>query len=206
MIWNIVAALLTLFILSFLYKDNPFFRFSEHLYVGISNGYLISITWHNALMPNLFDPLKSGQYIFIIPMVLGLLYFAMFTKRFSWLARLPIAFLIGWGAGVSIPAYFQANIFKQVHGTILTPASFHPNVSSGVWAAIILIGVIATLTYFFFSTEHKGLIGRVSRLGIIFIMIGFGASFGYTVMARVSLFIGRLRFLIDFFESIIHIF
>ncbi|RKX71768.1 hypothetical protein DRP53_00335 [candidate division WOR-3 bacterium] len=200
--WNIAAALLTLFILSFLYKDNPLFRFAEHLYVGISNGYLIAITWHNALRPNLFDPLGRGQYIFLIPMVLGLLYFTMFVKRISWLARLPIAFLIGWGAGVSIPAYFQANILKQLHGTILTPQSFQPQVSSGIWATIILIGVVATLTYFFFSTEHKGAIGRVSRLGIIFIMIGFGASFGYTVMARVSLFIGRLKFLIEFFRAL----
>ena len=59
-----------------------------------------------------------------------------------------------------------------------------------------MIGVVCTLIYFFFSREHKGLLGYTSRLGIIFIMIGFGASFGYTVMARVSLLIGRVQFLL----------
>jgi hypothetical protein len=38
-------------------------------------------------------------------------------------------------------------------------------------------------------------VGGVARVGIVFLMIGFGASFGYTVMARVSLLIGRLTFL-----------
>ena len=35
-IW--IAALLTLCIYSFLYRDNPFYRFAEHLFVGVSGG------------------------------------------------------------------------------------------------------------------------------------------------------------------------
>ena len=34
-----LAGFLTLAILSFLYRDNPFYKFAEHLYVGISAGY-----------------------------------------------------------------------------------------------------------------------------------------------------------------------
>ena len=37
--------------------------------------------------------------------------------------------------------------------------------------------------------------GRISKIGIVFLMVGFGASFGYTVMGRVSLLIGRFQFL-----------
>ena len=61
----------------------------------------------------------------------------------------------------------------------------------------ILFGVLTTLTYFFFSKPHTGFIGVTARTGIFFLMVAFGASFGYTVMARVSLFIGRANFLID---------
>jgi H+/gluconate symporter-like permease len=64
-------------------------------------------------------------------------------------------------------------------------------------AIIILIGVICTLLYFFFSKEHKGVLGGVSRVGIIYLMIGFGAAFGYTVMSRISLLIGRIDFLLN---------
>jgi hypothetical protein len=36
----------------------------------------------------------------------------------------------------------------------------------------------------------------MANLGIIFLMLGFGASFGYTVMSRISLLIGRMQFLL----------
>jgi hypothetical protein len=60
---------------------------------------------------------------------------------------------------------------------------------------VVFVGCITTLFYFYFSREHTGALGAVSRIGIIFIMIGFGASFGYTVMSRISLLIGRFYFL-----------
>jgi hypothetical protein len=60
---------------------------------------------------------------------------------------------------------------------------------------IILVGVLSTLVYFYFSKEHKGLLGVSARVGIWFIMIAFGAHFGYTVMARVSLLIGQVNFI-----------
>lgn len=66
-----------------------------------------------------------------------------------------------------------------------------------ILTALVLLGVISTLVYFYFSKEHTGALGVTARVGIWFIMIGFGAHFGYTVMGRVSLLIGRVQFLID---------
>ncbi|UCC13071.1 MAG: hypothetical protein JSW02_01995 [candidate division WOR-3 bacterium] len=182
-------------IFSFLYKDNPFYKFAEHLFVGVANGYYIALYWHNTLRPNLYDPLSAGNFIYFVPLLLGLMYFTRFIPRIGWLVRIPIGFMIGWGAGISIPAYFQADLLKQLQGTIVTPNSFL-NPLEGIWAVIILIGVVCTLIYFYFSKEHTGILKPTARLGIIFIMIGFGASFGYTVMARVSLLIGRIQFLL----------
>ncbi len=194
-IWIWIAALLTLMIFSFLFKDNPFYKFAEHLFVGVANGYYIAFYWHNALKPNLFEPLGAGNLLYIIPLLLGLMFFTRFIPKISWLVRIPIGFMIGWFAGISIPAHFQAFLLKQLEGTIVTPQSF-TNFIQGIWAVIILVGVICTLVYFYFSREHKGILKPMSRLGVIFIMIGFGASFGYTVMARVSLLIGRIQFLL----------
>ena len=193
--WIWIGAILTLMIFSFLFKDNAFYKFGKHLFVGVANGYYIAIYWHNSLKPNLFDELAAGNFIYIIPLLLGLMYFARFIPKISWLVRIPIGFIIGWGAGISIPAYFQAEVLRQIEGTVVTPETFI-NPLNGIWALIIFIGVVCTLIYFFFSKEHKGILGHTSRLGIIFIMIGFGASFGYTVMARVSLLIGRIQFLL----------
>jgi hypothetical protein len=57
--------------------------------------------------------------------------------------------------------------------------------------------VLCCLTYFFFSFEHKGIVGKAARVGIWILMITFGASFGYTVMGRIALLAIRLEFLLD---------
>jgi hypothetical protein len=191
-----IAAILTLGIFSFLWKDNPFYKFCEHLFVGVSVGYAIAITWYNQVYPNLVTPLfREGKLLNIIPLVLGLCYFSRFIPKVSWLIRFPMAFVLGWASGVAIPAYFQTNIIKQIQGTLLTPGIF-ANWDTLLWAIISFVGVICSIFYFFFSREHKGALKLASETGIIFIMVGFGASFGYTVMARMSLLIGRLQFVL----------
>ena len=56
-----VAAFLTIGIFSYLYKDNPFYKIAEHLYVGISAGYLLSLGFWNQLQPNLFGRLFPSK-------------------------------------------------------------------------------------------------------------------------------------------------
>ena len=197
-VWTWVGALLSLAIFSFLYKDNPFYKTAEHIFVGITNGYSVTFYWHNILVPVLFNPLFRGRLILIIPFIVGALYFTRFIPNISWLVRIPIGITIGYYTGVSIPAGIEANIVKQVQGTILTPANFrawHAGPCGVLWSVILFIGVLCVLSYFYFSREHKGVLRVTSRIGIVFIMIGFGAAFGYTVMGRISLLIGRLQFL-----------
>lgn len=195
-IWVWIAALLTLGIFSFLYKDNPFYRFCEHLFVGITNGYAITFYWHRILVPSLIKPVSQGEKLYLLIFAfIGALYFTRFIPRLSWLVRIPIAFVLGYGAGAAIPRTIEASIIEQTKATILQRSNFI-NIFDGISSVIIFFGVIATIIYFFFSTERKGILKYISYSGIIFIMLGFGASFGYTVMARISLLIGRLTFLL----------
>ncbi|MCX7785228.1 MAG: hypothetical protein N2201_03230 [candidate division WOR-3 bacterium] len=202
--WIWVSAILTLGIFSFLYKENPFYRVCEHLFVGISNGYSITFVWHRVLMPTLINPVARGERLWLILIaIVGALYFTRFIPRVSWLVRIPIAIVMGYGAGASIPRGIDAGIIEQIRATIVTRNSFSI-ITNGIWALVILFGVIATVSYFFFSRERKGILKPLSYSGIIFIMLGFGASFGYTVMARISLLIGRLTFLLRDWLGIIH--
>jgi hypothetical protein len=198
-IWTWIAGLLTICIFSFLYKDNPMYKFAEHLFVGVANGYFLTFTIHRVLIPILFVPLFSaGRYWLVFALIVGSLYLTRFIPRVSWLVRIPIAVTIGYYTGAVIPATIQSDIVRQVQGTILTPANFQAWAAGSwgiVWSILLFIGVVCTLSYFYFSKEHKGVLGVSSRIGIIFIMIGFGAAFGYTVMARISLLIGRFQFL-----------
>jgi len=199
--WVWIAAILTLAIFSFLYKDNPFYKFAEHLLVGVTVGYFINIYWHNAAYPYVIKPLfVEKELLTLIPFVFAILYFSILIPKYSYFIRYPMGFLLGALNGMAISPQFKERILVQVKDTILPSFDFSFNFLNSL---IIFIGTIAVLTYFFFSLEHKGILRGLSRIGIIFLMIGFGASFGYTVMARISLLIGRLIFLLKDWLGII---
>lgn len=191
-----LAAILTLGIFSFLWRDNPFYKLCEHVFVGVAAGYSVCLTWYNSVYPDLVTPLfRQGKLLYVIPLVLGLCYFARFIPKVSWLIRFPMAFVLGWASGVAIPAFFQADVMRQIQGTLLTPAIF-ARWDTFLFALVSFVGVVCSVFYFFFSREHKGALRLASETGIVFLMVGFGASFGYTVMARMSLLIGRFQFLL----------
>jgi hypothetical protein len=193
---TLIAAILTLFIFSFLYRDNPFYKFAEYLLVGISVGYLIVISIKTIVLPKLYYPIfREGDFLYLIPGILGIFMFLRFFPKLSWLSRISMALIIGAGAGVSIPAVLQAQIYTQMKASMGSYTSVN-NI-------IVTLAVITTLSYFFFSREHKGVLGFSAKIGIFFMMVFFGATFGYTVMSRVTLLIGRAQFLLGDFLGMI---
>jgi hypothetical protein len=214
-----VAAGLTLFCFSFLYKDNPFYKFAEHLYVGISAGYWTSLEYHNVFRPNLWDPLMRldlnllftfpgigfalmwQSIILVVPFAFGILFFTRFTKNFTWLSRWSMALIIGIFAGIAIIGYSTGDLILQINANLLP--LWTGNWLSSLNNILLTLGVLTSLLYFFFSKEHKGAIGAGAKIGIWFLMISFGASFGYTVMSRMSLLIGRIYFILGEWLGII---
>lgn len=204
---NTIAAFLTLAVLSFLWKDNPLYRFAEHLVVGVSAGYFVVMLWSTSFQPKLIAPMvrlvtgTSGtrtDALVLVPTCLGLLLFARFIPRIAWLARVPMAYILGVGSGASVPLVLQTWVIQQLYPTIVV---FLPGrtVGAGPWLdnVLVLLGVICGLSYFYFSARHEGVLGGLSKAGIWLLMIGFGASFGYTVMSRISLLYGRADFLVN---------
>ena len=276
-----VATGLTLFIFSFLYKDNPLFKLAENLYVGVSVGYTIVKTYDTVVMHLIIRPIvDNGEWSLLIPVAIGTLMLTRYVPKAAWLSRYAFAFIVGVGSGLAIPRTISSFILKQIEDTvrplIVVPLDqavtiifssrtafaflllltlvgivvglyllvrFRVSKLSGViqsaigiasilfplvlykfkvlarfWdvtseilrpigevfdvnAMIVLLGVTCVLFYFFFSIEHTGPGKLVARAGIMFLMISFGAAFGYTVMARMSLLIGRLTDLIEFSGS-----
>ncbi len=201
----IVAAGLTLSLYTFLYKDNPLFKFAEHIYVGVAAAYVFGQVWYPTLYGEIIGPMtgsdessSSTTWWLLVPTLLGCLMLTRFSARIGWLSRIAFAFFVGLGAGFAIPRTISSYILAQVEPT-LSPLSLSVE---GLNLLIILVGVVTVLIYFFFSVEHTGVVGHASKVGIWFLMISFGASFGYTIMARVSLLIGRVTFL---FRDWLHI-
>jgi hypothetical protein len=208
-----VATGLTLFIFSFLYQDNPLFKLAEHLYVGISVGYTIVKTYDTVLVQLIWKPIVEGhEWTLLIPVGIGMLMLARYVPKAAWLSRYAFAFIVGVGSGLAIPRTISSFILKQIEDTVRPLLTVIPgdgvaftwnllNPASGINAIIILIGVSSVLFYFFFSVEHTGPGKVVARTGILFLMVAFGAAFGYTVMARMSLLIGRLTDLIEYSDA-----
>ena len=233
--WLVVF--LTLCIFSFLYKDNPFYKAAEHLYVGVSAGYVAVISFWQQVQPNLFGRLwpsrievddgsilKSIWYtiyeifnfistgfgvldrsifpeggikgydeirmIYLIPFILGIFMLLRLVPKLGWLARWAIAYIVGMAAGLRFYGFLNSDILIQIKASAI---DFTSDWGTIVNALILFIGTLTGLIYFFYSSEHKGVVGRLSRIGIYFLMIKFGASFGFAVMGRISLLIGRIN-------------
>ncbi len=208
-----VATGLTLFIFSFLYKDNPLFKLAENLYVGVSVGYTIVKTYDSVIVHLIWKPIiENKEWTLLIPVAIGLLMLTRYVPKSAWLSRYAFAFIVGVGSGLAIPRTISSYILKQIEDTVRPLVMLVPgegvsftwnllNPASSLNTIIILVGVSSVLFYFFFSIEHTGLGKAVARTGILFLMIAFGAAFGYTVMARMSLLIGRLTDLNEFSDA-----
>jgi hypothetical protein len=204
-IW--IIAFFTLALFSFLYKDNPFYKLAEHIFAGLSAGYYIGLVWHSVIMQTMVDPMiQDGKWWLVIPGLLGVMMFSRFLKGYHWVSRFSLAFVMGNTAGIFLLSELHGKVMPQVQAT-MRPLNPGQGFAALLLSVIIIAGVISTLIYFYFSKEHKGLLGGVAKLGIWFIMVSFGAHFGYTVMARISLLIGRVQFLIyDWGGTIKHFF
>jgi hypothetical protein len=185
-----LGGILTLAIFSFLYKDNPIYKTAEHLFVGLAAGYYLALEARQVFWPNLLEPLLiQGRLLNLIPLVLVLLLFTRLVPRAAWLSRWSMGLLIGAYSGLAVIGFAQGDLLPQIRGNLVPLWTGEWRGSANNW--ILVVGLIASLFYFFFSVEHRRGPGVVAKIGIYFLMISFGASYGFTVMARISLLIGR---------------
>jgi len=277
-----IGIFLTFAILSYLYKDNPFYKLAEHLFVGVSIGYVITQQYYNVIKPNLLERLAPAHWtdalrpsVYWIPLVLVALLFArMVSRRIAWLGRYPLAFVVALYAGIQINAVAESDLAEQITVSTRSPIvpkkdvndpattvrdlaslpGFTPAVAEKVVAArvagrrygsvdeladtpgltsaqrqdlrdaiadfhglaaqaavepghhdgfaiasriFLLIGLCASLVYFYFSAPQTGALGKVARFGVYVLMVGFGASFGSTVQGRLALAVGRAMDVLD---------
>ena len=210
-----LGAFLSLCVLSFLYDDNPFYKFAEHLFVGVSAAYYMVLgTWEELikqlwvkvwpetatrLVVNIEPTTLANRLLFLIPVVLGIMLVWRLSPKGGWIARWPLAFLVGWSAGTNLARYLVSDFTKQIDPTFVSLVVMSEGGGldwlATISAIVTVFGLLAALIYFFFSVEHKGFFGVTSKIGIWVLMITFGAAFGYTVMGRIALLVGRMEFL-----------
>lgn len=205
-----LSAIFTLAILSFLYKENPIYRMGEYIIVGIGLGYGLSRAINSNIVPNWWnvmvganDSVANWWWLLVIPF--GLLWYFQLSKKYIWLSQLLMAFFIGSGVGMQFRATFNLLLQEekgQIPDSIRSVAITHWDTFS-VWdgaSNLIFLGIcLCVLSYFFFSFRHEKypVLKYSSKMGRIFLMVAFGAIFGTTIQGRLSLFIDRLRLLVE---------
>jgi hypothetical protein len=209
-------------IYSFLYRENPFYRFFEHLFIGIATGYglvetITNFVWPDWLKPTLGYDLEPWQtwspwkLLWFLPAIYGLGMYFMLSRKHNWVARIVIGTGLGLSGGMMFQGFFGAFLPILVDSfKPLVVYRFGPEGAAGLDLAamgqnlLFTVTVLCVMTYFFFSFEHsKPVIKQASLAGRYLMMATFGAFFGGTVMARMALLIDRLQFMInDWFSAV----
>ena len=215
-----IAGVGTLAIYSFLWKENPFYRIFEHLYIGVAAGVTTVIAtreffWAQVVKPMIGydspiipiaqyqEPESNLQFYYLIPCAFGLLYYFIFSKKHGWLAQLVIGLGLGASAGMAFQGIFN-ELMPQVFDSfrpLWIPGDLFGTFSNILFTTTLL----CTALYFLFTfraTETPAL-KAASSTGRWLMMGCFGAFFGSTIMARMALLVDRLRFLLtDWLEAI----
>jgi hypothetical protein len=209
-----LAAFFTLAVFSFLAGDNPAYKLTESIVIGVSAGYWMVVAFWETLVPKLLAQLapdlvkawcmpnlEGGAFnpMALVPLGLGIMLLSQLTPLGRHVGRWPLAFVIGTFAGLKMVSHVESDIIEQVRATLIPLVVFSEDGSLAAWASLrnvlIVTGVLCTLAYFVFSVEHKGAVGRAARVGVWFLMITFGSAFGFTVMGRIALLAARFEFL-----------
>ena len=190
-VWT--AAFLTLMVLSFLYKENPFYRLTEYVFVGLSSGYTFAAVLR-LFVNQALSPIFAGRIDFVVPLIIGLLFYAQFTKKYSILYRVPLSLAIGYGLGITIWSVLQAYFLRQVSATMLP--LYTGDILTTIDNLVIVVGTILSISYFILHREQKGVYGKFTKAGKYFVLATLGAVFGTTVLGRMALIIQRIQFLL----------
>lgn len=199
-IW--VSVFFTLGIYTFLYRENPWFRIATSVYLGTATGYSITVNL-DYLRDQWAGRWSSTAFMataFAFALLIGLLWYFRFSKKYFYLYRIPLAILVGTGIGQAMQTIIFAQFLTQIQGQISVPLFVAGNALQSFSNILVAIMVPCVLLYFWFTgigAKREGAAMKTIDLVARYtIMAGFGSAFGYTVLTRYSLFIGRCQFIL----------
>jgi hypothetical protein len=180
---------------------NPLYRFAEHTFVAVSIGHavVLAIQYINgsALIPAL-----KGEYIYIFVMLLGLMLYLRFSKKYFYICRWPLSFMVGIGLGLTLRGWTHGWLVDGVIKPTILPL-FVGGSPIGTFNNIItVIMTLTVLSYFIFSIEHKGILGHSARIGRYFMMIMFGVMFSNITFSRLASLSGVIRTIVETFRTL----
>ena len=188
MIDELIYAAGSLIVWSALYRDNPFYKISQRLIVGLYLGYTIT-SGLDVLYSRTYVPIFIEGKIFSILLIgtlLGVLSLTRLLKPIQWVSRYPISILAGIGAAVTVTGAISADIIAQLEMPSFTTLD----------GILLVIGTFTSITYFLFTLKHTGGLYYAAFVGKIFLMVALGCMLGLEFMSNISMSIGTMPYLV----------
>ncbi len=191
-----IQALFIFMVLSIVWKvDNPLFKFVQSTVIGVSAG-IIALVGQQSFNSVAWSPLiTNNRYELLIPIILGFLLFARFYMPISWLTRYPVSVLAAVGLGLALRSLIEAQVVDQIVATVNT-SFLTPNMYDNVVNFILFLTVLSSTVYFFFTIEHKGVVGYLARIGRILMFGAFGYFAALSTLRRQTNLIMQVQFLL----------
>ncbi len=208
---QLIPIILTLLVFSRLIGDNALFRIVQYLFVGVSLGLAFVVVYHQVLKPNAFQIAATlnnpaATALRITPFVLGLLLVPRVVGRqtWSWLANIPLGLLFGVGAALALGGALTGTLLPQILDTV-RPTGADPVQLGGM--ILLALGVVATLSYFYFTAPRDTPLGRVvsgsAWIGRWLLMIAFGFFFAGSLLTYITALNQRAEFIISWFQRLL---
>jgi len=188
-----VPIILIMLIISFAFGDNPIWRFAETIAIGagLGNAFVYEM---NVVQRTALKPLMSGRFTLILPIIFGLILYMRFVPKYDWVSRYGFMWVVAGTLGVGVGAIFQGTILP---GLIETMKIIGPTPIDTMWKILQLFIFVTTWSYFIFARPHTGILGKSSRIGRIWMMIGLGIGYSAIVEQYSYLVIERIWFVLD---------
>jgi hypothetical protein len=194
------AVFFTLGIYSILYRENPWYRIAESVYLGVAVGYGVSVDllYIRNQWGGQWSTSAGMILLFAIVTIIGLMWYGRFTKTTFFLYRWPLSIIVGTGIGLALRTVIDAQFLQQIVAQVKTPFFVAGNMGATINNILIQIMVPSVLLYFWFTgtIRESAPMKVVEKIARYTMMAGFGSAYGYTVLTRYSLFIGRSQFLL----------
>ena len=190
-----ISAILTIMITTLAWKDTPVSKTAEHIYLGVITANTIVMAWGNIESIGL-QKIMSGQIVYIIPVILGIMAYARYSKENFWIYRYPIALVVGIGVGTAMSGLVGGSVLDNIK------ASFYQlNVPGDIGASlnnlIMVVTLVSAMMYFIFTIKatRSPIAIKISTFGRYAMMAAFGYSFANTIATRINQYAGRIAFL-----------
>lgn len=201
--FGLIALLLTLGGLSYLAGDNPIYRLTTHVFIGVSAGYVAVLALYTVLWPLMVEPLwqvalqPTLATTAIVPglALLGGIFLLLKAYRiFGQGGTLVAAYLAGVGAAVAVAGAVLGTLIPQALVPWVPPATAQAHmVEKLIEGLFVLVGTLASLGFFHYGGRPGRALGErpvvgqlVARVGEVFIGIAFGVLFAGAIAASLA--------------------